>query len=154
MKKPFEFELLHVCKQTGARRGRLHTPHGVIETPIFMPVGTVGISCEADFTEDNKMQELFQVLSYQARTQDGRLLESMPILPGHREDDTMYYGAAVPLYRLLAGDASPYDVVGKSFTLAFFRRDVLGNYAGAGTLTLTPDYNDFLAAKARYQASA
>ncbi|MEG1605798.1 MAG: tRNA guanosine(34) transglycosylase Tgt [Clostridia bacterium] len=36
----FEFELLHVCKQTGARRGRLHTPHGVIETPIYMPVGT------------------------------------------------------------------------------------------------------------------
>ena len=40
MNKAFEFELLHVCKQTGARRGRLHTPHGVIETPIFMPVGT------------------------------------------------------------------------------------------------------------------
>jgi len=38
--KPFEFELLHICKQTGARRGRLYTPHGVIETPIFMPVGT------------------------------------------------------------------------------------------------------------------
>ena len=38
--KPFEFELLHVCAQTGARRGRLHTPHGVIETPVFMPVGT------------------------------------------------------------------------------------------------------------------
>ena len=36
----FEFELLHVCKQTGARRGRLHTPHGVIETPVYMPVGT------------------------------------------------------------------------------------------------------------------
>ena len=40
MEKPFEFELVNVCKQTGARRGRLHTPHGVIETPIFMPVGT------------------------------------------------------------------------------------------------------------------
>ena len=40
MAKPFEFELLHICKQTGARRGRLHTPHGTIETPIFMPVGT------------------------------------------------------------------------------------------------------------------
>ena len=40
MSKPFEFELLHVCAQTGARRGRLHTPHGVIETPVFMPVGT------------------------------------------------------------------------------------------------------------------
>ena len=36
----FTFELLHVCKQSGARRGRLHTPHGVIETPVYMPVGT------------------------------------------------------------------------------------------------------------------
>ncbi len=36
------FELLHVCAQTGARRGRLHTPHGTIETPVFMPVGTQG----------------------------------------------------------------------------------------------------------------
>lgn len=40
MENRFEFELLHVCKQTGARRGRLHTPHGTIETPVFMPVGT------------------------------------------------------------------------------------------------------------------
>ena len=36
------FELLHTCAQTGARRGRLHTPHGTIETPVFMPVGTQG----------------------------------------------------------------------------------------------------------------
>ena len=36
------YELLHVDATTGARRGRLHTPHGTIETPIFMPVGTVG----------------------------------------------------------------------------------------------------------------
>lgn len=34
------YELLHVCKQTGARRGILHTPHGDIDTPTFMPVGT------------------------------------------------------------------------------------------------------------------
>jgi queuine tRNA-ribosyltransferase len=27
---------------TGARRGRLHTPHGTVELPTFMPVGTVG----------------------------------------------------------------------------------------------------------------
>ena len=40
MAKTFEFELLHIDKKTGARRGRLHTPHGVVETPIFMPVGT------------------------------------------------------------------------------------------------------------------
>ena len=36
------FELLHRDRDTGARRGRLHTPHGTIETPVFMPVGTVG----------------------------------------------------------------------------------------------------------------
>ncbi|WP_131849307.1 tRNA guanosine(34) transglycosylase Tgt [Baia soyae] len=35
------YELLKQCKQSGARLGRLHTPHGVIETPIFMPVGTL-----------------------------------------------------------------------------------------------------------------
>lgn len=35
-----KYELIKTCKQSGARLGRLHTPHGVIETPIFMPVGT------------------------------------------------------------------------------------------------------------------
>ncbi len=34
------YELKHVCKQTGARYGILHTPHGDFETPLFMPVGT------------------------------------------------------------------------------------------------------------------
>lgn len=34
------YELIKKEKDTGARLGRLHTPHGVIETPIFMPVGT------------------------------------------------------------------------------------------------------------------
>ncbi len=34
------YELIHECKQTGARRGRIYTPHGTIETPVFMPVGT------------------------------------------------------------------------------------------------------------------
>lgn len=36
----FSYEILKVCKKTGARAGILHTPHGDIETPIFMPVGT------------------------------------------------------------------------------------------------------------------
>ena len=35
------FEITHVCAQSGARTGILHTPHGDIETPIFMPVGTL-----------------------------------------------------------------------------------------------------------------
>ncbi|MEN9422546.1 MAG: hypothetical protein RLZZ107_2031 [Bacteroidota bacterium] len=36
------FDLLHQDPQSKARLGRLHTAHGTIETPIFMPVGTVG----------------------------------------------------------------------------------------------------------------
>ena len=41
MNKPgFQFELLHVDKNCGARLGRLTTPRGVIELPTFMPVGT------------------------------------------------------------------------------------------------------------------
>ena len=35
------YELLHTCKQTGARYGIIHTPHGDVETPMFMPVGTL-----------------------------------------------------------------------------------------------------------------
>ncbi len=37
-----EFNLLKNDPQSNARAGVLHTAHGVIETPIFMPVGTVG----------------------------------------------------------------------------------------------------------------
>jgi queuine tRNA-ribosyltransferase len=40
MEKPFRYEVTHVCAQSGARLGKLYTPHGVIETPIYMPVGT------------------------------------------------------------------------------------------------------------------
>ena len=40
MKPSVTYELLHVDKKTGARRGVVHTPHGDIQTPIFMPVGT------------------------------------------------------------------------------------------------------------------
>ena len=39
---PVRFELLHVCTQSGARLGRVHTPHGSFDTPAFMPVGTQG----------------------------------------------------------------------------------------------------------------
>lgn len=35
-----KFELITKDSKTRARRGRLHTAHGVIETPVFMPVGT------------------------------------------------------------------------------------------------------------------
>ncbi|MDR1514588.1 MAG: tRNA guanosine(34) transglycosylase Tgt [Synergistaceae bacterium] len=36
----FEFKITAECPVTGARAGELFTPHGVIETPLFMPVGT------------------------------------------------------------------------------------------------------------------
>ncbi len=36
------FQISHTDKATKARAGILHTDHGVIETPIFMPVGTAG----------------------------------------------------------------------------------------------------------------
>jgi queuine tRNA-ribosyltransferase len=36
----FAFELVRTAHDSMARRGRLFTPHGVIETPVFMPVGT------------------------------------------------------------------------------------------------------------------
>ena len=35
-----KYELIKQCRQTGARIGKIYTPHGVIETPTFMPVGT------------------------------------------------------------------------------------------------------------------
>jgi len=38
----FQFTLLKEDPHSRARRGRLETPHGTIETPIFMPVGTHG----------------------------------------------------------------------------------------------------------------
>jgi queuine tRNA-ribosyltransferase len=37
-----KFELLHKDSRTSARRGILHTPHGDVPTPVFMPVGTAG----------------------------------------------------------------------------------------------------------------
>lgn len=38
---PITYELITTCKQTGARLGKVHTPHGSFDTPMFMPVGTL-----------------------------------------------------------------------------------------------------------------
>ena len=40
MSDAVRFELLKTDKKTKARRGVLHTPHGDVQTPVFMPVGT------------------------------------------------------------------------------------------------------------------
>jgi len=39
---PFTFELLHQSTRSRARVGRIHTPHGIINTPNFVAVGTNG----------------------------------------------------------------------------------------------------------------
>lgn len=36
----FEFKILATCPKTGARAGEFATPHGIVKTPVFMPVGT------------------------------------------------------------------------------------------------------------------
>lgn len=36
----FKYELIHQSKLSGARVGRIHTPHGIIDTPNFVGVGT------------------------------------------------------------------------------------------------------------------
>ena len=36
----FHFEILHQSRRSNARVGRIHTPHGAIDTPGFVPVGT------------------------------------------------------------------------------------------------------------------
>ena len=56
------YELIRICKHTGARRGRLHTPHGTVETPFFMPVGTQG-SVKTVGSEDVEALGFQQVLS-------------------------------------------------------------------------------------------
>ena len=40
MNQAITYELIHKDKNSGARRGVIHTPHGDIQTPVFMPVGT------------------------------------------------------------------------------------------------------------------
>ncbi len=40
MSNYFKYHLEKTCNKTKARAGKLYTPHGVVETPVFMPVGT------------------------------------------------------------------------------------------------------------------
>jgi queuine tRNA-ribosyltransferase len=42
VKEHFQYRLIHEDKNCGARAGEIITPHGVIPTPVFMPVGTHG----------------------------------------------------------------------------------------------------------------
>ena len=62
MTKPFAFEVIKTCARTGARAGVLHTPHGDIPTPIYMPVGTQAV-VKAMTAEEMKGLEAMIILS-------------------------------------------------------------------------------------------
>ena len=61
MKPAIVYELLHEDKNSGARRGIVHTPHGDIETPIFMPVGTQA-TVKSMTTEEIKKEVKTQII--------------------------------------------------------------------------------------------
>lgn len=46
----FRFEILHTSKKSSARVGKIHTPHGIIDTPNFVAVGTNGTIKTVDNT--------------------------------------------------------------------------------------------------------
>ena len=55
------FELLYQSKKSRARLGKIHTPHGVIETPNFVAVGTNGTikALDTQMVESIGVQLLF-----------------------------------------------------------------------------------------------
>jgi queuine tRNA-ribosyltransferase len=55
------FEILHRCADTKARVGRIHTPHGIVDTPVFAPVGTQG-SVKTLISEDLEKLETQLIL--------------------------------------------------------------------------------------------
>src|ERR1700730_8149793 len=51
----FHFELVHTSKKSNARVGKIHTPHGIIDTPNFVAVGTNGTVKLVDNTIINQL---------------------------------------------------------------------------------------------------
>src|ERR1700689_2693155 len=59
--KPFTFEVIHQSKKSRARVGTIHTPHGTIQTPNFVAVGTNGVikALESTMVEKLGVQLMF-----------------------------------------------------------------------------------------------
>ena len=53
--KPFYFELIHQSRKSNARVGKIHTPHGIIDTPNFVGVGTNATLKAVDSTMLNSL---------------------------------------------------------------------------------------------------
>ncbi len=60
------YTLIHQDTFTSARVGKLHTPHGVVNTPIFMPVGTRGTvkACTPQMLSDQIQAEIILANTY------------------------------------------------------------------------------------------
>ncbi len=61
MESSFKFEILHTSKKSGARVGRIHTPHGIIDTPNFVAVGTNATlkALDSKIAQDMGLQLMF-----------------------------------------------------------------------------------------------
>ena len=61
----FRYELIHNSTKSRARVGRIHTPHGVIDTPSFVAVATNGaLKCVSFDQADDAGQQLVFANSY------------------------------------------------------------------------------------------
>lgn len=58
---PYRFEILYTSRRSRARVGRIHTPHGTIDTPNFVAVGTHGTlkAMHNEWTDDIGLQLMF-----------------------------------------------------------------------------------------------
>lgn len=68
----FRYELIYQSKKSNARVGRIHTPHGIIDTPGYVAVATNGALKGLDFREaDEAGQQLVFCNSYHLLLQPG-----------------------------------------------------------------------------------
>lgn len=61
MNSAFKFEVLYASTKSRARVGRIHTPHGIIDTPSFVAVGTNGTlkAVDSAFSDEVDLQLMF-----------------------------------------------------------------------------------------------
>jgi len=75
MSKEFKFELIHKSKKSRARVGKIHTPHGIIDTPNFVAVGTNATLKAVDsYVADNIDLQLMFCNTYHLMIQPGSKL--------------------------------------------------------------------------------
>ena len=68
----FRFEILHQSAKSLARVGRIHTPHGIIDTPSYVAVATNGALKGVDFRDaDSANQQLIFCNTYHLLLQPG-----------------------------------------------------------------------------------